>query len=49
LFFLAAIGSQAEVLEDLLMDLEEVCEKLDVERHKNSHRLKVVMFQQSKL
>ncbi|KAK3746391.1 hypothetical protein QZH41_018202, partial [Actinostola sp. cb2023] len=46
---IAAIGSQAEVLEVLLMDLEEICEKLDVERHKNSHRLKMVMLQQNKL
>ncbi|XP_031558051.1 dysbindin-like [Actinia tenebrosa] len=46
---IAAIGTQSEELEDLLMDLEEVCEKLDIERHKNSHRLKVVMFHQSKL
>ncbi|XP_048576389.1 dysbindin [Nematostella vectensis] len=44
-----AISSQTEVLEGLLLDLEEVCENLDLERRKTGQRLNMIVMQQTKL
>ena len=49
LFFITdAIGNQLEVLHVLMIDLEEACEKLDLERRKSAERLKLTMLRQSK-
>lgn len=36
-----AFGGQIEVLDNLMIDLEEVCEQLDLERRKAAQRLKL--------
>lgn len=41
ILLLDAFGGQIEVLDNLMIDLEEVCEQLDLERRKAAQGLKL--------
>ncbi|KAJ7384903.1 Dysbindin [Desmophyllum pertusum] len=43
-----AFGGQIEVLDNLMMDLEEACEKLDLERRKAAQGLKLSMLRHNR-
>ena len=43
-----SIGNQLEVLDLLMIDLEESCERLDLERRKSAEKLKMTMIRRSK-
>lgn len=43
-----AFGGQIEVLDNLFVDLEEVCEQLDLERRKTAQGLKLNMLRHNR-
>lgn len=43
-----AFGGQIEVLDNLFVDLEEVCEQLDLERRKAAQGLKLNMLRHNR-
>lgn len=43
-----AFGGQIEVLDNLFLDLEEVCEQLDLERRKSAQGLKLNMLRHNR-
>ena len=45
---LDAIGGQMEVLDNLMIDLEEVCELLDLERRKAAQERKLSMLKHNR-
>lgn len=47
-YILDAIGGQIEVLDNLMVDLEEVCELLDLERRKAAQERKLSMLRHNR-
>lgn len=46
--YIDAFGGQIEVLDNLFVDLEEVCEQLDLERRKSAQGLKLNMLRHNR-